>query len=189
MAFVASGTYVVPVGVSHLRVKVWGAGGGGATAGPCGGVCTDGGGGGGGGGYQARLLSVTPGQACDVHVGVGGGAGVFGSAGGEGSDGELSSVTCGVIEVKALGGGAAGGGSNGEPGLGGHAQNGYGVDGEDGMRGFSGGSTQSPGGCLPAGLQDDVRPAGCGGAGGSADGSHLAEFGTDGLVLIAAITG
>ncbi len=60
--------WVVPANVYQIYVEAWGAGGGGApTDGPF--VAP---GGGGGGAYAKSLIAVTPGQAMDIEVGVGG---------------------------------------------------------------------------------------------------------------------
>ena len=73
--FDASGTFIVPDGVSNIMVEIWGGGGGGMSVYRY----DDGiswydlnGGGGGGGGYGKQVLTVTPGSNHAVVVGLGG---------------------------------------------------------------------------------------------------------------------
>ena len=81
-SFTASGTFVVPAGVTQLRCRALGAGGGGGGAGNIGtlGKATScyGGAGGGAGMLVEQLLAVTPGESLAVTVG-GGGAGGTGA--------------------------------------------------------------------------------------------------------------
>lgn len=63
-----SGAFIVPQGVTRVKVQCWGGGGGGGGAFGAGGAGT----GGGGGGYTAGLCTVTPGQSIYVTVGKGG---------------------------------------------------------------------------------------------------------------------
>lgn len=60
-------TYVVPDGVTSIKVKMWGAGGGGGNVGGWGVGYP-----GGGGGYTESYMNVTPGQVLTVMVGQGG---------------------------------------------------------------------------------------------------------------------
>lgn len=85
--FTASGTFVVPGGVTQLLVTIYGAGGGGGgaidkrgdnTVPKPTGYNTDGGFGG-NGGKAVSLLSVTPAESLTVTVGAGGAAGTRGS--------------------------------------------------------------------------------------------------------------
>ncbi|RZJ32926.1 MAG: choice-of-anchor D domain-containing protein, partial [Flavobacterium sp.] len=64
--FNASGTFVVPAGVTTLTVEAWGGGGKGGTR-----TTNGNSGGGGGGGYARKLVSVTPGASYTVNVGTG----------------------------------------------------------------------------------------------------------------------
>ncbi len=68
LQFLNSGTFtfVVPSGVTSIRIRVVG-GGGGGTQHP-----SQGGGGGGGGGYAHGVFTVTPGTSYTVTVGAGG---------------------------------------------------------------------------------------------------------------------
>jgi len=99
--FTASGTFTPPAGVSRVRVRCWGAGGGGGMAIGA----WQAGGAGGGGGYGEGFFDVTPGTGVAVTIGAGGTGGVtgstFGQTGGVTSFGSLASVT-----------GAIGGGAN-----------------------------------------------------------------------------
>ena len=92
--FTASGNFIVPTGVTRLRVRAIGGGGGGAG--------TDGnqaGGGGGAGGYVEGVFPVTQGQTVAIAVGAGGGAGAVGRnpgiTGGTSSFGTLAVATGG----------------------------------------------------------------------------------------------
>jgi hypothetical protein len=76
--FTSNRTFTVPAGVTSIRVRVVGAGGGSAE-----GVRSCGGG---GGGYAHGVFAVTPGTSYAVTVGVGGGGG-----GGVGTAGTSSS--------------------------------------------------------------------------------------------------
>lgn len=92
-AFTASGTFVVPEGITTIDVLVVGGGGGGGSRQ---------GGGGGAGGVVVATLAVTPAEEIAVVVGAGGAGG---AAGGRGSNGGDSSFGA----VSALGGGGGGG--------------------------------------------------------------------------------
>ncbi len=61
------GQFTVPADVTSITVEVWGAGGGAEDANG-----SDSRGGGGGGAYARSVLSVTPGQVLNLHVGSGG---------------------------------------------------------------------------------------------------------------------
>jgi len=85
----SNGTFIVPEGVTRIRVQLWGAGGGGIGAGlvtttcsgfgigPC--YTGTGGAGGGGGSYAESYLDVTPGSQIPVTVGQGGTGGAPGT--------------------------------------------------------------------------------------------------------------
>ncbi len=91
--FGVSGTFVVPSGVTSIRVRLWGGGGGGASSSLTGG---------GGGGFAIKTLSVTSGTSYTVTVGEGG---LQGTTGGTSSFGS---------EVSATGGGGANNNSVGQ---------------------------------------------------------------------------
>jgi hypothetical protein len=96
-SFSANGTFFVPAGISQLEVEVWG-GGSGSFASVAGAPS----GGGSGGGYaRKRITAVTPGQAINVTLGVGGNGGATSgtpaSAGGTTSFGQYVSATGGSL--------------------------------------------------------------------------------------------
>jgi hypothetical protein len=93
------GGWLVPAGVSSVKVRLWGGGGAGGAG------FTAAGGGGAGGGYSEGFYGVTPGEVIAISVG-NGGAG-SGSGGGTSSFGALASAS----------GGQAG--NDGSPGTGG----------------------------------------------------------------------
>lgn len=132
-AFTASGTFVVPAGVTRLKVKLVGGGGGGAGGG---GVNGFSGGGGAAGGYAEGYLAVTPGASITATVGAGASAG-GGTTGGTGGTTSFSSIS-------ATGGGGGTGSAGSCPGgTGGLGAGGYfnirGGDGGDGNGVFSSG--------------------------------------------------
>ncbi len=120
-----STNWIAPSGVSSIKVRVWGAGGGG-------GYCIDNQSnatGGGGGGYAEKILSVSPGTSYSVTVGTGGQGGWYdgnntgtqftAQSGGSSSFAALVSATggSGGINVNQTGnysGGSGGSGSGGD---------------------------------------------------------------------------
>ena len=137
----ADQTYTVPAGISKIRVKMWGAGGG------------RGGGNsyGGGGGYVEGDLNVTPGEILTLIVGNGGPRGsttmTYGGGGypcgGNGAGGGRSGIRRGSSELVTVGAGG-GGGSGSQGGAGGGLVAGVGGNSSEGTGG--GGGTQSVGG-------------------------------------------
>lgn len=120
-----STNWTAPAGVSSVKVRVWGAGGGGGYSVDNQGACT----GGGGGGYAEKILSVSPGSIYAVTVGVGGLGGWYdgnntgtqftAQSGGSSSFAALVSATGGGggINVSQTGnytGGSGGSGSGGD---------------------------------------------------------------------------
>lgn len=107
--YINSGTYVVPPGVTRIRVRVWGAGGSGgctceiAQAGLAAG--------GGGGGFGMKVIDTTPGTSYTVTVGAGGAA-VNGAVRNNGNAGGTSSFGT-AVTCTGGGGGAANGGNAG----------------------------------------------------------------------------
>jgi len=92
--FLATGSWIVPAGVTKIAIELWGAGGGGAIVG-----------GGGGGGYIMAVFTVVPASTINFTVGIGG-AGAINSTS-SGSDGTLSKVIIGGVEIDGFGGGGA----------------------------------------------------------------------------------
>ena len=136
VTFYTSGTFIVPNGVSALKVRLCGGGGGGGA-----GASGQGGAGGGAGGYAEAIVQATSGSAILVTVGAGGVGGV--TSGGTSGNGGTSSFGA---YVSASGGG---GGSNagtyaygGAPGVGSGGalvtSGGYGSDGNGGTVTFAG---------------------------------------------------
>jgi hypothetical protein len=187
--FTQSGTFTVPVGITHLFVEMWGAGGGG-QGGTLGGAS---GAGGGGGGYTRAIIAVTPGTTYNIAVGAGGsgGAGATGTVfGGTGANGGPSQVTDSSSNVLASAGGGGGGGvsyaSGGAGGGGGAGANAIGRNGSVGGIGGFGLSSGAVGGGAQSGSIS--TNAGIGGSGGNSVPSNTpvpsGANGTDGYVLI-----
>lgn len=170
----ATATWTVPSGVSHIFVKMWGAGGGGGSYGGWRQGST-----GGGGGYSEGVLSVTAGQTVSMRVGQcgyarwgankaypdGGGASTAGgdnqycAAGGGSSSIAVPNINSGTWCMYA-GGGGGGGSVNGWSRTPGGA--GGGINGEDGFNDLTSytpystvgkAGTQSAGGAAPSGNQ------------------------------------
>jgi plastocyanin len=96
-------TFVVPLGVTTIKITAIGGGGGGAGT-----FGSSGGGGGGSGGYQnAVVKTVTPGETLSIVVGAAGGGGLYNGtpAQGAGGNGFASTVTGSFGTVTATGGG------------------------------------------------------------------------------------
>jgi len=178
------GVWVVPAGISNVRVRIWGGGGGGGAG------FGGGGSGGAGGGYSEGFYSVGSGQSFAVTVGQGG-AGA-GTAGSNSSFGDLVTAFGGAAGANGSDGGVGAGGAPGGNALG----SGYSVVGGSGGAAFggsggwlsgAGGSAFNGGGALgvagpgPLNGGDGATPGG-GGAGGI--GAGLGGAGGDGLVLV-----
>lgn len=142
-------SYRIPSGLTSVRVKVWGAGGGGSYPGDCGATNT-----GGGGGYSDATLTVTAGEVLNLLVGGGGLGGACTSSGG----GRSAVARAGTEIVIAGGGGGgaclaganggAGGGLNGQDGqlpVGASHRGGYGGSQFSGGNGGIGAWTSRPG--------------------------------------------
>ena len=153
----ADGTIVIPEDNNGtIRIKVWGAGGGGAPtygyAGP-----------GGGGGFVQCDVAVTPGETLIVKVGAGGSGGELGGYGGGLSGVFRGSVTqANALAVAGSGGGAAYADFNSRGGYGGGSSGGNG--GQLGPYGSGAGGTQVSGGAQLATSAPGLY-AGGGGAG------------------------
>lgn len=74
VAFTSSGSFLVPAGVSAVKVRLAGGGGGGGGSSASGAA-----GCGGAGGYGEGIFAVAPGQTIAITVGAGGGAGASGN--------------------------------------------------------------------------------------------------------------
>ena len=108
-----SSPWTVPVGVTSIKVEVWGGGGGGGAA-YSGFNSTRGGGGGGGGAYNVTTLSVVPGNTFTITIGGGGSAGSGGNGGTGGTT--IISGTDGSVSAAGGGGGGYGNSANGSAG-------------------------------------------------------------------------
>lgn len=172
-SFVATSTgtnFIVPGGVTTLRVKCWGAGGGAA-----GGGAASVGGAGGGGGFARADIAVVAGETLVVRVGGAGGAGINDLAsgnddGGGGGGGGYSAVLRGSTFLIQCGGGGGGGsgsasGETGGPGGAGGGLNGItgtaGANTSPGLGAAGGPGTDTAGG---AGGDDNTGNPGTGGA-------------------------
>ena len=189
---VGTTAWVVPAGVTRVRVRLWSAGGaGGSTQ-----AAPSAGAGAGGGGYAEGIYAVTPGQVISVTAGaagVPGAAGTYsnGGNGGASSFGSYCSATGGIG-----GGGAATSGYSAANGAGGVPTGGniLNVAGRNGMPGLSAGASgvgmggaggHSYGGAggapsLGAGSAGQVPG---GGGGGGANGGAGGSPG-DGIVIV-----
>lgn len=156
--FTASGTFVVPAGVTRVLVEGCGGGGGGGAASGA----SAGGGGGGGADSPPRIVVVTPGASVTVTIGAGGAGGTIAANGATGGAGGTSYF--GTMEFGgALGGlGAAatvsiGGAGAGAGGVGGTGVNATAIT----NRAFGGSSSTFAGRTL----DQSVYAPGCGGSG------------------------
>jgi hypothetical protein len=180
------GNWVVPMGVSKIKLRVWGGGGaGGAGFGGAGG-------GGAGGGYIEGFFAVPAGESYFVAVGNGGVG--SGTSGGTSSFGSVASATGGQAGANGASGVGGGGGTSG--GIGNGA--GWQASGQGGAGAFAAGSTwvSGRGGSAFGGAGAEpvlgVSTADLngyastlpGGGGGGAVGSGLGGQGGAGLVLI-----
>jgi hypothetical protein len=165
--YTASGTFVVPAGVTSVTIQVVGAGGNGGG---------NGGGGGGGGGYARGTYAVTPLASLAVTVGAGG----SGSSAGTTSVGSLISATGGEngtwVPNPNIGGGGAGG-----SGTGGTLVNRTGGTGGGGYWTYFGGGGAGAGGPQSNGSNGGntipwtgncLTPGGAGGPGGGFPGGN-----------------
>ena len=157
--FPASGSFVVPPGVTSITVQAWGAGGGGGEQSP---NTADAGGGGGGGGYAGGVMTVTPLSTITITVG-GGGLGAT-AAGTNGAAGTSTIVTNGTSTITAT------------PGQGGTSVNGGGAGGAGGSASFAGSvaSQVTRTGGAGAAAQNTANDGG-GGGGGAGSGANGAN--------------
>ena len=191
-AFTASGSFVVPPGVTRLRVRAIGGGGGGG-----GNTTIGGGGGGGGGGYAEGVYAVGPGQVITVTLGAGGAGGVNSSgsaAGNSGANGGASSFGAFASAAGGIGGqgslsggqgnsGPGGAGSGGAVNMTGSAGNAGHNAGASGFGGHGGAAAAGGGGGgASSGLPSSGVSPGGGGAGGG--GNFAGAAGAVGLVIV-----
>lgn len=178
------GTYqwTVPAGVTKIRVRCFGAGGGGAY-----GATNPHGGGGGAGGWVEKWWTVVPGQTVNITIGAGGQGGASGGINAQGQPGEASSVTINGFSITGFGGvggdvpAGKQGGSFSLSGLGEEFGNKGGVGGAaTETRGGLGGSNAICG----AGLTGAADQKGGGGGYGSGGTGGPGNDGVKGLVLI-----
>ena len=161
-------TWTVPIGVTSVEVKSWGAGGAGGGGGSSGL-----GGAGGGGAFAQATITVVPGETLDINVGGAGTGGtgvVNGNSGSGGGAGGYSGILRTATPLIVAAGGAGGGGGDNSSATAGGAGGAGGADtGVSG--GASSGSTGGTGGTLSVG--------GTGGTGTQtgADGSSLSGGG------------
>jgi len=168
-------SFVVPTGVTSLKVKMWGPGGGTGSYSASGG--------GGPGGYTTGFLSVTPGETLLLAVGSGGkkpvsstgngglggwpggGFGTRGDASGGGGGGLTGIFTSSMTQANALMIAGGGGGSTGFGNFG--AGGGGGLTGGSGTSGSGAGGSQVAGG-LGGGTLNTSPSVGTALAGGTA---------------------
>lgn len=169
----SSQTWIVPAGVTSLKVEAWGGGGGGGGAKATSVIITfpGNGGGGGGGAYSSATLASSIPASLNITIGSGGNGGTAGGAGTPGGITIVKDGTSGVTILTANGGSGGGGGnaSNGSGGAGGNGGN---------FKGGNGGNSSSNGagggggaGNNGNGGNGDNTATGAGGAGTNAGGS------------------
>ena len=191
-AFTTGGTFVVPPGVSRLRVRAIGGGGGGG-----GNTTSGGGGGGGGGGYGEGIFTVGPGQVISVAIGPAGAGGVNSSgsaAGNSGGTGGASSFGAFIAAAGGTGGQGSLAGGQGNSGPGGAGSGGaVNMTGSAGNAGFNGGAAGygGHGGAAAAGGGGGAASSGLpsagalpGGGGGGGGGNFAGAAGAPGLVIV-----
>ena len=183
LVYYSSINFVVPGGVSLVRLRLAGGGGGGA-----GGNTTMSGGGGGAGGYAEGVFAVTPGASYAITIGSGGngvGTNATAGSGGSSSFGALISATGGVGGSSVnpdCAGGQGGQGYGGSISLAG----GWGTDGHSAVSYFAGQGGGSYFGGGGRGGSGGGRP---GAAPGSGGGGCYATVGTgangaNGIVIV-----
>jgi hypothetical protein len=153
--FVSSGSFIIPAGVTNIKVECWGGGGAGGQAS----TSSNGKGGGGGGAYASSNLPVTSGNTFTVTVGAGG---IAGTTSGSTSGGQSS---FGILVI-------ALGGTNGD-----NATN-SGTGGAGGLASGSIGTTKSSGGNGGNGRATPTDGGG-GGGGSSATASGVGVIGAN----------
>jgi cysteine-rich repeat protein len=195
-AITAGTSFTVPLGVTSIQVKAWGAGGGGGgndENGPAGN--------GGGGAYAVKTISVIPGQIITTMVGGGGSgglpcstssgggtggingganggnAGPSGCSGGGGAGGGFSGVYNSSTPLVIAGGGGGGGGGSWNAGA--SAGGAGGTNGEGNGGGIAGASGSTTGGKGGSYIPDG---GGGGGGGGGYNGGNGGSGNPDNVV-------
>lgn len=108
MPYITSSVFVVPNGVTRLKITAIGGGGGGAGS-----SLSAPGSGGGGGGVTVAFVNVTPGATYTVTVGIGGNKGVSGTAGAMGTASSFDTLVTANGGTGGTVGGAGGAGATG----------------------------------------------------------------------------
>lgn len=175
-------TFVVPAGVTVLRVQGWGAGGGSSETVGSSFYAT-----GGGGGYAQCDIAVTPGESLRIYVGQPGQFGPGNYYGQGGSGGGYSGVFRGTTPLMIAGGGGGTAYISGYTSsfTAGHGGGSTGGDGESitvSSTAYTGGrgGTQTEGGASVCTTRSTGGPWSCSGAGGYLQGGIGGSLGTTG---------
>jgi hypothetical protein len=198
-AFMTAGAHawIVPVGVTAVKVVMFGAGGGGGGGGrdqEVGGSQGGSGQGGGGGAYLDGIIAVTAGETLTINVGTGGTAGTAstnvspdGGNGGNGGQSDIDGSVSGANIVVAVGGeGGEGGERSSIGGDGGSANGAGGAATDQPYSHTSGGADGTSGGNDGGAIGTNPENGGDGGIGGVGSGTNGAAgvAGTAGRVFI-----
>lgn len=189
-AFSSTGTFTVPAGVTKVRARVYGGGGG--TAGCAAGAASAGAW---GGGYSEGFFTVVPGATIPITVGAGGAQGSGagnGGTGGTSSFGSFCSATGGSGSAYVASGygvvtGSCGSGSGGQINLTGNVPMFAGTAGSNPFGGAGGSSGLGNGGgslSFGAGTYGPSPGGGAGGASGSSGGAAAGNGGGSGIVIV-----
>lgn len=183
--FTASGSFVVPCGVTSIQVQAWGGGGGGAGDGNTS-SASGAAGGGGAGGYSAATIAVVPGSTINFIVGTGGAGGNGAANGANGGNTTFGTVTANGGVGGRVEGGGGGAGGTGTTANGGSGGNGAGTTGGNGgTAGGPGGGTGGAGGTLNGnGSTGGIPGGGGGGAGNRSGGAEDGGAGARGQIII-----
>jgi hypothetical protein len=197
--FTSNGNFLVPAGVTRVRVDAYGAGGGGGGADTSSTVIVAGGGGG-GGAYEGGVVAVTPGSTLTVVIGAAGATGSNASGtptnGGNGGATQLLNGATVLISANGGSGGTASGnntqGTGGSGGAAGTLSPGVNHSGINGQTPSAATFNQGNGGpgYIPPGyalLFTSAGLIGNGGIGGLVNGptvNNAAAAGTPGYMLI-----
>ena len=105
--FTSSGSWIVPAGVTEVRMRVIGGGSGGG-GGVVGAANSPGGAGGGGGTVGDQVIAVTPGHSLTITIGAGGTAGAAAGYGGAGGTTTVADSSTTLMKALGPSGGAPG---------------------------------------------------------------------------------